>query len=108
MLEPDIIDTVRTYLRAVQLKGIPVKFGVVFGSQAKGNVHEWSDIDLVVVSPRYDDEYDMSDVGLLRRAAAKIDWRIEPIACGERAWVDNDSSIIYEVARREGEKVYLN
>ena len=42
-------------------KRIPVKYGVLFGSYAKGQQHEWSDIDLLVVSPRYDKKWTHQD-----------------------------------------------
>ena len=33
---------------------------------------------------------------------ARTDCRIEPIPCGEREWVEDDSRAIIEIARREG------
>jgi len=46
-----------------------------------------------------------SDVNTLWRVAARTDTRIEPIACGERQWVEDDSSASIEIARREGQRV---
>jgi hypothetical protein len=37
--------------------------------------------------------------------AARTDTRIEPIACGERQWVEDDASAIIEIARREGQRI---
>ncbi|MBI2432471.1 MAG: nucleotidyltransferase domain-containing protein [Candidatus Hydrogenedentes bacterium] len=108
MVTAEVVESVQGYLRAVEAKGIPVAFGVVYGSHAKGVPHEWSDIDLVVVSRRFDEAKDREDIYKLWRVAAETDSRIEPIACGERAWQEDDSSIIIEVARREGEKITLN
>jgi hypothetical protein len=42
---------------------------------------------------------------LLWRVAARTDSRIEPIPCGERQWVEDRSSAILEIARREGQVV---
>ena len=84
------------------------RFGVVFGSQATGKADEWSDIDLLVVSPRFDGQRDRRDVDLLWRLAARVDSRIEPIPCGERQWHEDDSSAIIEIARREGEHITLH
>ena len=44
-------------------------------------------------------------VDLLWCQAARVDSRIEPIACGEKQWQEDDSSIILEMARREGERI---
>lgn len=35
-------------------KGIRVEAIVLFGSYARGNPHEWSDIDLAVISPDFE------------------------------------------------------
>jgi predicted nucleotidyltransferase len=79
---------------------------VVFGSQVSGRTDAFSDIDLLVVSRRFDGRRTRQDVDLLWRVAARTDSRIEPIAVGLRQYEEDDSSIIVEVARREGQKVY--
>ena len=35
------------------LKKIPVKKIILFGSRANGNVHEWSDFDIIIVSDNF-------------------------------------------------------
>ncbi len=99
------LDSIQRYMRAVEAAGIPVSFVVLFGSQALGNTHEWSDIDLVVVSPRFDGPKLREDIGTLWYMAARTDTRIEPIACGLQQWSDDASSAIIEIARREGQQV---
>jgi len=84
-----------------------VKFGVVFGSQVTGNTNAWGDIDLLVISPKYDNRQSREDINLLWRLAARTDNRIEPIPCGEKQWIEDDSSAILEIARRVGETVTL-
>ncbi|MHB8763298.1 MAG: nucleotidyltransferase domain-containing protein [Deferrisomatales bacterium] len=105
MVDASVVEAVRRYLEAVQTNGIPVRFGVVFGSYADGRADQWSDIDLVVVSPTFDAPRDRRDVDLLWRLSARIDSRIEPIPCGETQWETDDESAIVEVARRHGERV---
>ena len=51
MLEQSVLTSVRNYLAALAARGITVERVVVFGSQAKGEAHEWSDIDPLVVRP---------------------------------------------------------
>ena len=86
----------------MQEQGIAVKFGVVFGSQVTGKTDPWSDIDLLVVSPKFDNERNREDINLLWRVAARTENRIEPIPCGERQWFEDDVSTVIEIARREG------
>jgi predicted nucleotidyltransferase len=105
MVDAGVIGTVRRYLSALREQGVPVRFGVVYGSQATGRAGEWSDIDLLVVSPRYDQPFTHKDAMLLWRVAVHIDSRIEPLPCGEKQWREDDASHIIEIGRREGEKV---
>ena len=107
MVEESIVKSVKVYLRAVTDRGVPVKAGVVFGSQATGKTHEWSDIDLIVLSPRFDEERNHDDIDLLWRVAARTDNRIEPIAVGVKQYEEDDSSAIIEIARREGHIIPL-
>jgi predicted nucleotidyltransferase len=107
VVDQSVVNAVRSYLRVLQERGLAVRFGVVFGSQVTGKAGQWSDIDLLVVSPRFDGPRERQDVDLLWRLAARADSRIEPIPCGERQWLEDDSSPIVEIARREGEQIAL-
>jgi predicted nucleotidyltransferase len=107
MVDQAVISSVRRYLQNLREQGIPVEYGVLFGSQASGRADVWSDIDLLVVSTRFDLERSRSDVNLLWRTAARIDSRIEPVAVGLRQYQEDQSSAIVEIARREGQVVSL-
>lgn len=107
MVEKSIVKSVQKYLQAVKQKRIPVKYGVLFGSYARGQQHEWSDIDLLVVSPRYDRKWTHKDWAKLWLVAADTDVRIEPIPVGEKQFKEDDSSLIIEIARREGQIIPL-
>lgn len=103
MLEQSILTSIDKYLAAIRQSGVTVDHAVVFGSQASGRAHQWSDIDLLVVSPQFDEMKDRHWINLLWRLAARVDSRIEPIPCGSRQWIEDDSSAIIEIARLQGE-----
>ncbi|SLM28774.1 conserved hypothetical protein [Desulfamplus magnetovallimortis] len=102
MAEESIIKSVKQYLKALLKAGIPVKFGIMFGSHVRNEQHKWSDIDLLVISSLYDESYSREDINLLWRTAARTDSRIEPIPVGVNRWKNDDESTIIETARREG------
>ncbi len=106
MVSEEVMTSVRDYLSTLPSRGIDVSFGVLYGSYVTGFPHKWSDIDLIVVAPRFDVTRERGDVDTLWRVAARTDTRIEPIPCGERQWYEDDSSAIIEIARREGVKIY--
>jgi predicted nucleotidyltransferase len=107
MVDRSVLNSVKKYLQALSAQGVPVKAGVLFGSYATGKMHEWSDIDLLVVSPRFDKKVKRADIDLLWHVAADVDSRIEPIAIGEQQYKDSNSSYIIEIARREGQIIPL-
>ena len=106
MLKPDVVKAIDTYLQALKGAGLEIEFAVVFGSQLTGATHQWSDIDLLVVSPQFDHMQDRSLLNLLWRTTAKIDSRIEPIPCGLKQWREDDVSTIIDIARRHGEVLF--
>ncbi|MBI4666106.1 MAG: nucleotidyltransferase domain-containing protein [Nitrospinae bacterium] len=108
MVEESIIKSVKGYLRDLTIHGVEVEFGVVFGSWAAGTATGMSDIDVIVVSPRFDKARARQDINLLWRVAARSDNRIEPIPCGKKQWFEDDASVIIEIARRGGELVYIH
>jgi predicted nucleotidyltransferase len=103
MVAMSVVDSVRSYLRAVDESGIPVSFGVVFGSQARGTATDESDIDLCVVSPKFDGPRDRHNLSQLWRLTARNFHHVEPIPVGEKEWKEDDSRAIVEIARREGQ-----
>lgn len=107
MTEESIKKSVKKYLRELLRAGIPVRFGILFGSYARGDVHQWSDIDLLVVSNLYDKSYRREDVNILWKTAARTDSRIEPIPVGVNRWEQDDESTILEIARREGIRILV-
>jgi len=102
MVESAIVTTVRRHLAALLAEGIHPRRAVLFGSFARGDAREWSDIDLLVIAPEFDGKRSLAQVKRLWRATLAADNRIEPIPCGEREWETDDSRPILEIARREG------
>lgn len=102
MADAQVISVIQAYLDDLQRQGVSVDFGVLFGSHVNGVPHEWSDIDLVVVSPRFDLTRSWDDVHLLRHTATAVDVRIEPVAVGSRQWEEDRYLPIIDIAHREG------
>jgi uncharacterized protein len=72
----DVRKSIRRYLAEVR-KLYPLRAAYLFGSQATGRAHAWSDIDLALISRAFADDPTESQIRLMTLAAS-IDWRIEP------------------------------
>lgn len=49
-----IVALIRRYVTALEARGIPVERVILFGSHASGRARPWSDIDLAVISPKFE------------------------------------------------------
>ena len=105
MVDETIVEVIKRYLAALPRYGIHADRAIVYGSFARGESHEWSDIDLIVIAREFDEKYGMSDVEQLWIATEAADDRIEPIPCGEREWETDDARPILEIARQEGVEI---
>lgn len=102
MVDSTIISAIGRYVLALSTFGIHTNRLVLFGSFARGDADEYSDIDLVVIAPEFDEPRELTLVEKLWLATASADNRIEPIPCGELEWETDGSRPILEIARREG------
>lgn len=105
MVESDVVKTVQNYLAVVHQSGIQVSRAVLYGSYARGEANAESDIDILVIAAEFDGPYDRRRADLLWELRTKTDSRIEPLPVGERQWQEDDTSMIIEIARREGQEI---
>jgi len=97
-----IINKLSRYLKLLVDTGIPVDKGLLFGSYATGDYTDESDLDLLVISPLFDQSKTGQVLDTLWRLRRKIDPRIEPIAVGTREFDNEWCSPLIDVARRQG------
>jgi predicted nucleotidyltransferase len=107
MVDKSIIEKVRQYLGLVRNAGVDVTSGVIYGSVARGEATEDSDIDLLVLAPEFDSGKADSRIRLLWRLRQYADSRIEPVAVGVREFEEDDASPLIGAARRDGFMVSL-
>lgn len=70
---------VKAYAEELRRRDFPFTKIFLYGSYAKGRAHEWSDIDVCVVSPKFHGKQWNSYEQKLWQWRRNIDPRIEPI-----------------------------
>jgi predicted nucleotidyltransferase len=101
MLQQDAINIVRRYVANLNNAGVVISKAYLFGSYARNQASDASDIDVLLVS----DAFDTDDDSILSKPWSpkfRIDFRIEPVAIGTKRFQSDDSSLIIEVVRKEG------
>lgn len=102
MVEEAVRTVVQRYLAGLPSFGIHASKAILFGSSARSDASDLSDIDLIVIAPEFDGPREITLIEKLWQATASADNRIEPIPCGEHEWETDQSRPILEIARREG------
>ena len=83
MLQQDAINIVRQYVTNLNNGGILIFKAFIFGSYARNQATENSDIDVMLVSEAFDD-YDVKQKGRIWGITSKFDYRIEPYIVGKK------------------------
>jgi len=104
MADKSIIDAIQRYLNVLYENGISTEKAILFGSHARGDAREYSDIDVLVLSDRFDHDR-WADNSQLWRLTLEADTRIQPIPVGVRQFIEDDESVVIEMARREGVEI---
>ena len=94
----EIKKLVLQYRHVVESAGIPIEKMVVFGSYARGNAREDSDIDICVVSPKLgkDEIAESSKLNFLRW---KLDNRIEAHPVSSKDFASTATPLIFEIKK---------
>ncbi len=99
MVQKEIIKKVNEFVRALKKRNIRVSKVILYGSRASGRAHQYSDIDVAVVSPDFGkDRYE--EGAKLFEIAYAIDPRIEPVPISSFSYEhDTWIPLVYEIRR---------
>jgi len=89
---------------ALEARGIRVDRLVLYGSYARGDWHEGSDIDVVVISPSFGGMDFWARIKVISHALWEVFEPIEPVAMTPEEW-DSGRSMIVDFASK-GEVIY--
>ena len=93
-LSSKIKTEVLNYIRTLKQDKIPLKRVIVFGSYAKGVQHRWSDIDVCLVSPKFQDK--IKAFVYLFKKANDSQSKIEPHPFHPNDFV-NEDPLVWEI-----------
>lgn len=106
MADEGAIAVCREFARRALDQGIPIDGVVLYGSMARDEPREWSDIDvLVLVRDEVPREQLRDGRRLLFRIATALDTRIEMIVTYTSRFETDEGTPIIEVARTEGIRI---
>ena len=107
MVDTKIIEAIRKYILEAGRSGVQISEAFLFGSYAKDQADEESDLDVLLVCPEYNESTSEQINDLLWSLRARTDSRIEPVPVAEREWSEGAGGIIADIARREGIRISI-
>lgn len=97
--------SVTKFIAELHHQHIPVEQTYLFGSAARNEQHEWSDIDLAIIGPSFAKDY-FEELLQLHRIAQTIDPALSPVPLRPADLLDRFSPIA-DAIRRDGQEVIL-
>ncbi len=98
----ETLSKVSEYIRILNDSGLLIDKAFLFGSAARNDWTEGSDIDVMLVSRRFDDNSDDLAYGLIWKLTRKVDRRIEPFAVGLSRFDNDEVSPLLQIVKKEG------
>ncbi len=105
MAPAEIVGIVQRYVSLLRQHGVNVQKAVLFGSRARGDAAQYSDIDVLILSPDFGTDR-VSEGQMLFKMARHVDARIEPVPVHPSEYGESPDSPLLHFAQREGLEVF--
>ena len=106
MAKSEVIELLKRYILLLNSNGISVYKAFLFGSYSTNTATEASDIDVMIVSEKYD-ETDDEVVGKIWKLTRMVSTKIEPFLIGKNKFISDDNSPLIEQIKRHGIELTL-
>ncbi len=101
MSQKEIIKKLQQYIQGLNNKGIPIERAFLYGSYARNEATDESDIDIMLVSKLFDKNFD-NIAGKIWTLSKEYHILIEPYMVGANKFQTDDYSPLLEIVRQEG------
>lgn len=106
MVQREIIEKIKSCVYLLNSNGYNIKKAFLYGSFARNEAVEDSDIDIMLVSDAFDNS-DIEGKANVWVLTADIDPRIEPYMVGTKRFLTDDYTPLLEIVRKEGVEIEI-
>jgi len=106
MSQREVVEKIKRYCSLLTMKGIEIDRAILYGSWARNEASEKSDIDVMLISPMFDN-FDQAIKAKAWRLTEEVDLRIEPYTVGLKKFQDDSFSPIIQVVKEQGIEIDL-
>ena len=101
MARSEIIELLKKYILLLNSEGVSVNKAFLFGSYSTDTATESSDIDVMLVSNKFDENDDLI-IGKIWKLTRKINTKIEPFLIGNKKFNEDNSSPLISMIKDKG------
>lgn len=101
MAKDEIIALLKKYVTLLNAEGLSVQKAFLFGSYSTGLATESSDIDVMLVSDKYDESDDLA-IGKAWRLTMDVSTKIEPFLIGSNKFKHDENSPLISKVKESG------
>ncbi len=101
MATTEVIELLRRYVLLLNSNGLSVYKAFLFGSYSTNTATDQSDIDVMIVSEKYD-ETDDEAAGLIWKLTRLVNTKIEPFLIGKSKYDSDDISPLIQLIKDKG------
>ena len=101
MAKKEVIELLKKYITLLNAEGISVSKAFLYGSYSNNTASENSDIDVMIVSDKYDETDDFA-AGKMWRLTKMVNTKIEPFLIGADKFNKDDSSPLVGMVKSRG------
>ena len=101
MAKSEVIELLKKYCILLNSSGIHIEKAFLYGSYARGEASDDSDIDIMIVSHMFDSSEADSNIKAWSMTR-KIDSRIEPYTVGLKQFLTDNVSPLIQIVKQEG------
>ena len=106
MAQNEIIKLLQSYIALLNKAGLRIQKAFLFGSYARNEGGDESDIDIMLVSESFDNN-NIEEKAKAWQLTRKVDVRIEPFTIGLKKFISEDDSALLAVVRKEGIEIAI-
>ena len=101
MATTEVIELLRKYISLLNINGIGVYKAILFGSYSTNTATDTSDIDVMIVSEKYD-ETDDEAAGKIWKLTKLVSTKIEPFLIGKNKFNSDEISPLIQQIKEKG------
>lgn len=99
MVKNSIKKIAKDYVEFLQEDGLVIEQALLFGSHVKDKAGKHSDIDLCIVSPKFQNNFEAMQYLFQKRRSIDVSYGIEPVGYSPQDFAEDENPFVWEIKK---------